>query len=369
MNRRLLRVLSIFFTVVMILASTVRAEQLVKDVKAATGTTKVTGIFPFRKVSSTNTNKAVSNTEFYLYKIAYEKGTKNYSSAAANLKKGTIKWGQLKAWKRSISQQDGSVCFTTLEPDTYYVIKENAIAGQPYQLTPASKSAVIGTSYNKKNKSVTAKVIKGNGILVNSYGSWIWKDTPTKVMVYMRSSSGALLKGAKLVIINSAGTTIDSWVSGDSGHTIVEKLNLGEAYKVMQINQLQGYETAPSVIFTVRQGNGNGQKITLTARKTGGTIIEIESIKASGNKITLTWRKTTDNVTGYEISYSTSKDFSSGVKTIEIEDRNSTSVTIKNLKNKTRYYVRIRMYTKTSGSDYDYYTYGPWSGVKNVTTE
>ena len=69
MNRRLLRVLSIFFTVVMIMASTVRAEQLVKDVKAATGTTKVTGIFPFRKVSSTNTNKAVS------------KGTKNYSSA------------------------------------------------------------------------------------------------------------------------------------------------------------------------------------------------------------------------------------------------------------------------------------------------
>ena len=99
------------------------------------------------------------------------------------------------------------------------------------------------------------------------------------------------------------------------------------------------------------------------------TNVSIKSIKASGNKITLTWRKTTDNVTGYEISYSTSKDFSSGMKTIKIEDRNSTSVTIKNLKNKTRYYVRIRTYTKTSGSNYDYYTYGPWSEVKNVKTE
>ena len=347
----------------------------VKDGEVSTGTdikiphTMITGSFSFKKVSSANKNTAISNAEFYLYRIAYDRGTKNYESAATNLKKGKIKWSQMKAYKRSISQAYGTVTFTTLEPDTYYVIKENSITGQPYQLTPESKSAVISTKYSSESKTVTVKVVSGNNVLVSSSGSMIWKDTPTKVTVYMRSSSGALLKGAKLVVINSAGTTIDSWVSGDSGHTIVEKLNLGEAYKVMQINQLQGYESAPSVIFTVRQENGNGQKITLTARKTGGTIIEIQSIKASGNKITLTWRKTTDNVTGYEISYSTSKDFSSGVKTIEIEDRNSTSVTIKNLKNKTRYYVRIRMYTKTSGSDYDYYTYGPWSGVKNVTTE
>ena len=369
MNRRLLRVLSIFFTVVMILASTVRAEQLVKDVKAATGTTKVTGIFPFRKVSSTNTNKAVSNTEFYLYKIAYEKGTKNYSSAAANLKKGTIKWGQLKAWKRSISQQDGSVCFTTLEPDTYYVIKENAIAGQPYQLTPASKSAVIGTSYNKKNKSVTAKVIKGNGILVNSYGSWIWKDTPTKVMVYMRSSSGALLKGAKLVIINSAGTTIDSWVSGDSGHTIVEKLNLNESYKVMQINQLQGYTTASAVTFTVKQENGKDQKITLIAQKAATSAITIKSLKATDNNIKVTWNKSSKLVDGYQVRYSTKKNFSKDVKTIEVRDMDTTSLTIKNLKSNTKYYVQIRTYSKANTSDYEYATYSKWSEVKNVTTK
>lgn len=31
--------------------------------------------------------------------------------------------------------------------------------------------------------------------------------------------------------------------------------------------------------------------------------------------------------------------------------------------------VRMRTYTKTSGSNYDYYTYGPWSEVKNVKTE
>ena len=211
--------------------------------------------------------------------IPYEKGSKSYNSAAANLKKGTIKWGQLKAWKRSISQKDGSVTFTTLEPDTYYVIKENSVGGNPYKLTPESKSAIIGTKYNSKSKSVTANVIKGNGILVNNSGSLIWKDVP--------------------------------------------------------IN----------------------------------TSVSIKSIKASGNTITLTWKKTNNNVTGYEISYSTSKDFRSGVKTIKIEDRNSTSATIKNLKNKTRYYVRMRTYTKTSGSNYDYYTYGPWSEVKNVTTE
>ena len=246
----------------------------IKDGKVSTGTTikiphtKITGSITFKKVSSADTKKAVSNAEFYLYRINYSEGSKNYNSAAANLKKGTIKWGQLKAWKRSISQEDGTVTFTCLEPGTYYVIKENAITGQPYQLTPESKSAVISTKYNSKSKSVTAKVIKGNGILTSSSGSLIWKDTPTKVTVYMRSSSGALLKGAKLALTNSAGTTIDSWESGDSGHTITEKLNLNEAYKVTQTNQLQGYATAPSVTFTVKQENGNDQKVTLTAQKT-----------------------------------------------------------------------------------------------------
>ena len=246
----------------------------IKDGKVSTGTTiriphtKITGSFTFNKVSSTDTKKAVSNVEFYLYRIPYEKGTKNYNSAAANLKKGTVKWSQLKAWKRSISQEDGAVTFTTLEPDTYYVIKENAITGQPYQLTPESKSAVISTKYSSKSKSVTTKVISGNNVLVSNSGSLIWKDTPTKVTVYMRSSSGALLKGAKLALTNAAGTTIDSWESGDSGHTITEKLNLNEAYKVTQTNQLQGYATAPAVTFTVKQENGNDQKVTLTAQKT-----------------------------------------------------------------------------------------------------
>ena len=257
----------------------------IKDGKVSTGTTiriphtRITGSFTFKKVSSANTKKVISNVEFYLYKIAYEKGTKNYNNAVANLKKGTIKWSQLKAWKRSISQEDGSVTFTTLEPDTYYVIKENSVGGNPYKLTPESKSAIISTKYSSKSKSVTVKVIVGNNVLVSNSGSLIWKDVPLD------------------------------------------------------------------------------------------TNVSIKSIKASGNKITLTWKKTTDRVTGYEISYSTSKDFSSGVKTIKIEDRNSTSATIKNLKNKTRYYVRMRTYTKTSGSNYDYYTYGPWSEVKNVTTE
>ena len=132
----------------------------IKDGKVSTGTTikiphtKITGRITFKKVSSADTKKAVSNAEFYLYKIKYSEGTKEYNSAAANLKKGTIKWNQLAPWKRSTSQEDGTVTFTTLEPGTYYVIKENAITGQPYQLTPESKSAVISTKYNDQQLRV-----------------------------------------------------------------------------------------------------------------------------------------------------------------------------------------------------------------------
>ena len=347
----------------------------VKDGEVSTGTdikiphTMITGSFSFKKVSSANKNTAISNAEFYLYRIAYDRGTKNYESAATNLKKGKIKWSQMKAYKRSISQAYGTVTFTTLEPDTYYVIKENSITGQPYQLTPESKSAVISTKYSSESKTVTVKVVSGNNVLVSSSGSMIWKDTPTKVTVYMRSSSGALLKGAKLVVINSAGTTIDSWVSGDSGHTIVEKLNLNESYKVMQINQLQGYTTASAVTFTVKQENGKDQKITLTAQKAATSAITIKSLKATDNNIKVTWNKSSKLVDGYQVRYSTKKNFSKDVKTIEVRDMDTTSLTIKNLKSNTKYYVQIRTYSKANTDDYEYATYSKWSEAKNVTTK
>lgn len=56
------------------------------------------------------------------------------------------------------------------------------------------------------------------------------------------------------------------------------------------------------------------------------------------------WKKTGGNQ-GYQVQYSTSKRFSSNVKTVRLS-AGKKSVTIKNITAKKRYYVRIRSYKK-----------------------
>jgi hypothetical protein len=89
----------------------------------------------------------------------------------------------------------------------------------------------------------------------------------------------------------------------------------------------------------------------------------ISSVKSSSKKaMTVKWKKQTSQTTGYQIQYSTTKDFSSGNKTITIKKNKTTSRTIKKLKSGKTYYVRVRTYKTKSGVKY----YSSWSDVKSV---
>ncbi len=80
---------------------------------------------------------------------------------------------------------------------------------------------------------------------------------------------------------------------------------------------------------------------------------------AKDKKLVVKWKKNTAG-NGYQIQYSTSKKFAKGNKTKTISKNKTTSYTIKKLKKKKTYYVRIRTYKKVSGKTY----YSEWSSVK-----
>ena len=82
---------------------------------------------------------------------------------------------------------------------------------------------------------------------------------------------------------------------------------------------------------------------------------------AKGKKLVVKWKKNTAG-NGYQIQYSISKKFAKGNKTKTISKNKTTSYTIKKLKKKKTYYVRIRTYKKVSGKTY----YSGWSSVKKV---
>ena len=80
-----------------------------------------------------------------------------------------------------------------------------------------------------------------------------------------------------------------------------------------------------------------------------------------GNKaFTATWKK--QSVSGYELSYATNKKFKKGNKTITVKSTKSTSATIKKLKSKKKYYVRMRTYKVVNGKK----VYSAWSKAESV---
>ena len=89
--------------------------------------------------------------------------------------------------------------------------------------------------------------------------------------------------------------------------------------------------------------------------------VKVASAKAGKKSIKVTWKKV-KGIKGYQIQYSTNKKFKKGNKTITVKSTKSTSATIKKLKSKKKYYVRMRTYKIVNGKK----VYSAWSKAKSV---
>ena len=89
--------------------------------------------------------------------------------------------------------------------------------------------------------------------------------------------------------------------------------------------------------------------------------VKVASAKAGKKSIKVTWKKV-KGIKGYQIQYSTNKKFKKGNKTITVKSAKSTSATIKKLKSKKKYYVRMRTYKVVNGKK----VYSAWSKAKSV---
>lgn len=91
----------------------------------------------------------------------------------------------------------------------------------------------------------------------------------------------------------------------------------------------------------------------------------IKKLTKAKKSFKLSWKKVS-GITGYEIQYSTSKKFTKKTtKTATVKGAKKTSATVKKLKAKKTYYVRIRTYKTIKGKK----VYSSWSAVKSVKTK
>lgn len=93
--------------------------------------------------------------------------------------------------------------------------------------------------------------------------------------------------------------------------------------------------------------------ITIKVNPKGTTL---KSVKSSAKKkLTVKWKKNA-NVTGYQIQYSTNKNFKNAKK-VTVKGAKNVSKTLSKLTSKKKYYVRIRTYKTVSKTNY----YSSWS--------
>ena len=121
-------------------------------------------------------------------------------------------------------------------------------------------------------------------------------------------------------------------------------------------NKNVGYGTV------VVKGKGRYGKYSGTAAfKINLKKTKLSSAKSTKRKtFTTTWKKTGGN-SGWQVQYSLNKKFRSGVRTVNLK-ANNTKLTVRKLRSRKNYYVRIRSYKKVGKQTW----YSDWSNVKRV---
>ncbi len=95
-------------------------------------------------------------------------------------------------------------------------------------------------------------------------------------------------------------------------------------------------------------------------------MVTLNSAKSnSKKKITVKWNKAIYDCSGYQVMWSTTKNFSSNYLTVNVNGRNNLSTTLNTAQSGKRYYVRVRAYKTVNGKK----TYCSWSGVKSVVVK
>ena len=89
-----------------------------------------------------------------------------------------------------------------------------------------------------------------------------------------------------------------------------------------------------------------------------------KKIKAAKKAVSVEWKKVS-GVNGYEIQVATDKKFKKNKKTVTVKKQKTTKTTVKKLKAKKKYYVRVRTYKIVNGKK----VYSSWSKVKSVKTK
>lgn len=144
------------------------------------------------------------------------------------------------------------------------------------------------------------------------------------------------------------------------------------------ITDTTGQTVDPSNYTLTYSNNKNVGQATVTATGIGnytGTLTAVFNIVPKGtnlSKVTVKkksflakWKKQTAQTSGYELQYATNAKFK-GAKIKTVKKNKITSIAVKKLKSKKKYYVRVRTYKTVKINGKSMKLYSNWSKAKKV---
>lgn len=143
---------------------------------------------------------------------------------------------------------------------------------------------------------------------------------------------------------------------------------LGTSYsnggKVYGLQSGTTYKLQVRALRTVNGKTYYGPYSDVLKTTTATDKTKISKVKGAKKKLTVNWKKVS-KATGYQVQVATDKKFKKNKKSLTISKNKTISKTIKKLKSKKKYYVRVRTYRKVGGKK----VYSSWSSVKNIKTK
>jgi len=192
-------------------------------------------------------------------------------------------------------------------------------------------------------------------ITIKGKGEYVGTITKTFKILKTKSIKNTTVTGIKNKTYT--GKVLKQSVVVKDGNTTLKS---GTDYTVSYKNNKK-VGTATVVIT----GKGNYTGTVTKTFKINPKGTSLKKLTKGKKQFKATWKVQKTQTTGYQIQYSTNKKFKSGNKTVKVKKNKTTSSTVKKLKAKKKYYVRIRTYKTVNGKTY----YSGWSKVKNVTTK
>lgn len=249
---------------------------------------------------------------------------------------------------------------------TYYVYVKNNTNGNVFSKSVTQSSVTLsglipGNSYSVSVKAgirnTTGEMVYGAYSAVNTKHTVA--DAVTGLKASARSKSSVTLTWNKKT--GAAGYRIYRYYPSTKKYAVVADVNgyNSNAYTV------KGLSTGETVYFRVSAFTQDSQKkigykssqLTETTRPQTITVRSISS--PSSKKVTLFWYRV--NGSGYQVQWSTTKDFSSNTKSVTVA-QNINKSTFTTYQSKRTYYFRMRSYKKIAGKT----VYSYWSTTQVI---